>query len=220
MKDDLLNRIKLGEYDKCYLKTNEITAKNTSYIQNDLKLSISISDDQNINENWTIQFKEVTNYQNLIGISYLPYFKIDLEENHPLLWDYIYDSVECELSGVDELKSNSINELIGEIAKCYNENTYGFIKLESNPLLNQIRTKTGNLYFSTNQRIIELTESIFNNYNVNLVKKRIKSGKQKGWSFKPNAKVMLFRNPFISSCKTVRGQTYIVANEIEIKNEA
>lgn len=222
MKNDLINRIKLGDYDNCYLKTNEIIAKNNVYVENDLKLSISISDDLNINEYWTIDFNGVSQYDNLIGLAYMPYFRIDLEDNHPLLWDYIYDSVECELSGLEGLKSNLINELIGEIARCYDENTYGFIKLESNPLLRQIRTKNGNLLFSTNQKIIEITEGIFNKYNVIFLKKQIKTGKLKGWAFKPNAKVMLFRNPHISSTKTVLGQTYIVADEIRINlnNEA
>lgn len=70
--------------------------------------------------------------------------------------------------------------------------------------------------------MIEITEGIFNKYNVNLLKKQMKTGKLKGWAFKPNAKVMLFRNPFISSTKTVLGQTYIVADEIRINlnNEA
>lgn len=216
MKNDLIDRIKLGEYDECYLKTNEIIVKNNAYIQNELKLSIFISDDQNINENWTIEFNGVSQYHDLIGITYMPYFKIDLEDNHPSLWDYLYDSVECELSGLERLKSNLMNELIGEIARCYNENTYGFIDLESNPLLSQFQTKNGNLFFSTNQKMIEITEGIFNKYNVNLLNKQIKTGKQKGWAFKPNAKVMLFRNPFISTTKTVLGQTYIVADEIRI----
>lgn len=218
----LIERIKLGEYENCYLKTNEIIVKNNAYIQNELRLSIFISDDQKVNEYWTIDLKGVSLYHNLIGITYMPYFTIDLEENHPLLWDYLYDSVDCELSGLERLKSNSRNELIGEIAKCYIENTFGFIDLGSNPLLRQIQTRSGNLFFSTNQKMIEITEDIFNKYNVNLLKKQFKTGIQKGWAFKPNAKVILFRNPFISSPKIASGQTYIVADEIiiNIKNEA
>lgn len=214
MKSDLIDRINLGEYDNCYLKTNEIIVKNNAYIQNELKLSIFISDDKNINEYWTIDCNGVRQYQNLNGLPYMPYFKIELEDNHPLLWDYLYDTVDCELCGLEGLKSSVTNELIGEIARCYYENTYGFIKLESNPLISQIKTTNGNLFFSTNQKMIELTEGIFNKYNVSLLNKEIITGIQKGWSFKP--KVMLFRNPFISSTKTVFGQTYIVADEIRI----
>ncbi|MBK9690043.1 MAG: hypothetical protein IPO65_20875 [Saprospiraceae bacterium] len=64
--------------------------------------------------------------------------------------------------------------------------------------------------------MIELTEGIFNKYKVHLLNKKIRTGKQKGWAFRPNAKVVLFRNPFLSSKTTAFGQAYIVADEISI----
>ena len=170
MKHDLIQRIVLGEYKNCYLSTNQIIINNNAYVQNDLKLFLTFSDDM----------------------------------------------VECELTGMQELDSRQMNELIGEVAKCYHENTFGFINLDSNPLLTRFKTKNGNHFFETNQKIIEITEGIFNKYNVHLSNKIIRTGKQKGSAFRPNAKVMIFRNPFISSKKTSFGQTYIVADEISI----
>ncbi|MBK9690030.1 MAG: hypothetical protein IPO65_20790 [Saprospiraceae bacterium] len=61
-----------------------------------------------------------------------------------------------------DLESKQMNELIGELARCYQDNTYGFINLGSNPLLTQFKTKNGNPFFSTNQKMIEITEGIFN----------------------------------------------------------
>jgi hypothetical protein len=216
MQNDLIESIKLGVYDKCFLKTSEIRIKNNGYTQNELKLSIFISDEQDINEYWTIDFIGVAEYHNLMGINYMPFFKIDLEVEHPLLWDYLFDTVECELSGVAGLNSDSLNALTGALARCYYENTYGFIKIESNPLLSQLKRTNGNLFFSTNEKIIEITESIFNQYNIHLLEKQIRRDSQKGWYFRPNAKVLLFRNPFVTSATNASGQTYIVADEIRI----
>ncbi|MBK7790202.1 MAG: hypothetical protein IPJ54_16835 [Saprospiraceae bacterium] len=216
MKTDLINKINLGEYVNCYLKTNQIYIENDAFNQNELKLCLTICDDEHINESWAIDLKGVSHYHNLLGIAYMPYFTIDLEDHHPLLWDYHYDSVECELSGTQDLESKQMNELIGELARCYQDNTYGFINLGSNPLLTPIMASNGNPFFSTNQKMIELTEGIFNKYKVHLLNKKIRTGKQKGWAFRPNAKVMLFRNPFIASMTTAFGQAYIVADEISI----
>lgn len=217
MKPDLINKINLGEYVNCYLKTNQIYIENDAFNQNELKLCLTICDDEHINESWVIDLKGVSHYHNLLGIAYMPHFTIDLEDHHPLLWHYLYDSVECELSGTQDLESKQMNELIGELARCYQDNTYGFINLGSNPLLTQFKTKNGNPFFSTNQKMIEITEGIFNKFNVHLSNKKIMTGKQKGWAFRPNAKVMLFRNPFIFSKTTAFGQAYIVADEISIK---
>lgn len=216
MKHDLIQRIILGEYKNCYLSTNQIIINNNAYVQNDLKLFLTFSDDENVNESWVMEFRGVSHYHNLMSIAYMPHFTIDLEDHHPLLWTYHYDMVECELTGMQELDSRQMNELIGEVAKCYHENTFGFINLDSNQLLTRFKTKNGNHFFETNQKIIEITEGIFNKYNVHLSNKIIRTGKQKGSAFRPNAKVMIFRNPFISSKKTSFGQTYIVADEISI----
>ena len=219
MKTDLINRIKKGKYDKCYLKTSVVKGLNNAFVINKMHLSVHISDDQKINENWTIELSGVIQYHNLIAISYLPYFHISIEENHPLLWNYQFDRVECKLKGIKKLNEKSTNELIGELATSYNEHTYGFLRFETNPLLNPIRNSDGDRLFFTNQKVIEITESIFNKYNITLENKQVITGKQIGLAHKPKAKVLLFRNPFISSAKMIRGQSYIVADEIKFENK-
>ena len=216
MKTDLINKINHGEYVNCYLKTNQIYIENDAFNQNEIKLCLTICDDEHINESWIIDLKGVREYHNLHGISYMPHFTIELENNHPLLWDYLYDTVECELSGTQDLESKQMNEFIGELARCYQDNTYGFVNIESNPLFTPIMDSNGNPFFSTNQKMVEITEGVFNRYNVHLLNKKFLTGKQKGWAFRPNAKVMLFRNPFISSPTSAFGQAYIVADEISI----
>ncbi len=220
MQEEFINRMESGEYDNCFLKTDEISAINNAFISNSLELSIFISDDQKINENWTVEFNGVSYHHNLLGISYMPYFKIYIQKDHPLLWSYQYDSVECELHGVDNLSTKSRNDLIAELADSYLEQTGGFIRFETNPISNPIRNSNGNRLFLTNQKIFEMVEPILRKQKISIEKIITKSGQQKGWAYRPNVKVILIRNPFVSSIKSIYGQTYIVADKINFKKNS
>ena len=222
MENRFIENIRKNKYDKCYLKTSEIKAKNNAFVSNELELSITVSDDQLINENWQIKIKGLSQYHNLIGISYKPYFKIEIENEHPLLWNYKYNLIETELSGIEKLKSVKHNSLIGELANLYANEIGNFVKFETNPISNSMKNSKGKRLFFSNQKLFGMIEPILLKYGITINNFKVKSGAEKGWANKPHAKVMLIRNPFISSKETIGSQTYIIADafSFEMKNES
>ncbi|HMU03508.1 MAG TPA: hypothetical protein PJ990_07775 [Saprospiraceae bacterium] len=144
MQIEFIDNVKNGFYDSCFIKTTEILAINDGYISNSLKLTIFISDEQNISEKWTLTAGGVCNHHNLFSLSYLPYFTIDLEKNHPLLWSYQQNLINCQLKGIEALDYKQKNELIGELANYYSKEAVGFS--ESNPILIQFKIAMEILY--------------------------------------------------------------------------
>lgn len=217
MKNKFFDNINTDKYDKCYLKTSEIKAKNNSFISNELELSITISDDQLINENWLIDVKGLSQYYNLIGISYMPFFKIEIIKDHPLLWNYKYDLIEAKLSGIDKLKPSIQNALIGELANCYLNETGGFIRFETNPISTTKKNNKGERLFFGSQKLFRIIEPILLNYGITTQNLKTKSGAQKGLANKPNVKVMLFRNPFVTPKESIGNHSYIIADKFNFE---
>lgn len=212
MTIEFLDNVKKGIYDSCFIKTTEILAINDGYISNSLKLSIFISDEQNINEKWTLTADGVCNYHNLFSLSYMPYFTINLEEYHPMLWRYEQNLINCQLKGFEILNVKQKNELIGELANYYSKEAVGF--LESHPILNPVRDSNGNLILETNQKVFELIEPILRKHEITIENYQVLSS-QKGSSNHQNLKVLLIRNPFVTSVNAIREQTFIIANELK-----
>jgi len=209
---------KNGKYDSCFLKTTEILAINDGFISNSGNLSFIISDDQNINERWTLTADGGCIYHNLFSLSYMPYFAMDLEENHSLLWRYQEDLINCQLKGFDILNDKQKNELIGELAKYYSKDAGGFF--ESHPILNPIRDSNGNLILETNQKVFELIEPILRKHEITIENYHVLSSNQKGSSNNQNLKVLLIRNPFVTSVNAIREQTFIIANELKFEKNS
>ena len=222
MENELIQRIENSEFESCFLRTNKIVANNNAFVSNNLELNISISDEQIINENWIIKAHGVTSYNNLISASYMPFFTMNILTDHPLLWDFKYESIECELIGINFLEKNRFLELIISLSDCFKNQSGGFIRFDNNPLANQNLNLRDKIVFKSNKKILELIKPIFEEYQIQMNIIEIRTGEQKGWAYKPKAKVLLIRNPFVSSLKLTRGQAYIVADEfiIKRKNEA
>ena len=219
MKTELIHSQENSKYEKCYLKTDEIKAQNNAFNDNEIKLSISISDDLKTNEKWVIVANGVNQYHNLIGISYMPYFKIEIEDDHPLLWDYNYNRIETELSGIENLAPTVQNEMIAEIAKVYLEDLGGFIKFETNPISTPLKNSKGEKLFITNQKLYNLIEPILLKHGISINQIDIKPKTQKRRANKSKAKVLLFRNPFVTSRKSIKGHSYIIAAEFMIEQK-
>ncbi len=221
MKREFIENIKTGKYKNCYLKTSEVKATNNSFISNELKLSLTISDDQLINENWEIEIIGLRQYHNLIGISYKPYFNIEIKKDHPLLWNYKYDLIEAELGGMDELKPSAKNSLVGELATLYLNDFGGFVKFETNPISKELKNSEGKRLFFSNQKLFGMVAPILLNYGISSKILKVKSEGQKRWTNTPDAKVMLFRDPFITSEGSLGNCSYIIADDFnfELKNE-
>ncbi len=215
MQIEFIDKVKKGIYESCFIMTTEILAINDAYNSNSIKLSIFISDEENINEKWTLTADGVCNHHNLFSLSYLPYFTIDLEENHPLLWSYQQNLIKCQLKGIEALDYKQKNELIGELANYYSKEAVGFT--ESNPILNPIRDSSGNLILETNQKVFDMIEPILRKHKITIENYKVVSSNQMRSSNSPSLRVLLFRNPFVTSINAIRRQTFIIANEIKFE---
>ena len=95
---------------------------------NNFKINIYIENEnepENTNrEDWQIVAHQTIEIENIFSPIYLPYIKLSLLEEHPLLWKFKYDILDCELSG----KLENHFEFTSKLHWLYEKETGGFIK--------------------------------------------------------------------------------------------
>lgn len=93
-----------GFYSKWNLKLNSINGQIKSYNDNVLEINLTVENESGLGntekENWKIEVEQVTKVNDIFRPIYLPYIRLSIQEEHPLLWDFKYDELICEISSV------------------------------------------------------------------------------------------------------------------------
>ncbi|MBT2161942.1 hypothetical protein [Zobellia barbeyronii] len=167
-------------------------------------------------EYWRLTTHETVDFNGIYADLYLPYIKLKILTDHPLLWTYNKAELECELINFPENPSEFIGDLFFECKKV----TGNWIPLHKNFWdLNDYYKKNGKRNLSIPKPLKEPIEKICKKHGIEFKVKNETDGYDKGYAHRPNTKLLIFGNEDISPNNFSLGQPYIIADEFIASRE-
>ena len=162
-------------------------------------------------EHWNLISHQTIDYKSIFADLYLPYIKLKILTDHPLLWTFNKPELECELKNFPKNPSEFIGDLFFE----YEKLTGNWIPVHKNFFsLNESYFKIkGKTNIRIQEPLKEPIERICNKHGIEFNVKNIKDGIEKGYAYRPNAKLLIFGNEDVSPNDFSLGQPYIIADE-------
>ena len=159
-------------------------------------------------EYWKVIAHKAIQFNNLFAPIYLPYVKLRLLDDHPLLWEFKTDELECELTGEPE----NYHEFVGVLYHTFEENAGNWITFDKR-LFNMAGSKPAEwkkaltIPEPMRQPIMNVCKDFGIEFRVN----EVISGDNKGYTNRPDLKLLMFGNEDVSSYDFNLGQPYIIA---------
>ncbi|WP_024479292.1 hypothetical protein [Cellulophaga baltica] len=161
-------------------------------------------------EHWKLIAHQTIDFNGIYADSYLPYVKLKILTDHPLLWNYNKPVLEFELIGFPENPSEFMGDLFFE----YEKVTGNWIPLHKDFYgLNNYYKQHGKRYFSIPKPLKESIEKVCKKHGIDFKLIKERDGRDKGYANRPNAKLLIFGNEDISPNDFSSGQPYIIAEE-------
>ncbi|MEO9075721.1 MAG: hypothetical protein ABI263_00345 [Gelidibacter sp.] len=162
-------------------------------------------------EHWRLIAHKTIDFNGIYANLYLPYIKLKILTDHPLLWTYNKAELECELIKFPENPSEFIGDLFFE----YEKLTGNWIPVHKNFWsLNESYYKTkGIRNLSIPKPLREPIKKVCEKHGIEFKVKKETEGYDKGYSNRPNAKLLIFGNEDVSPNNFSLGQPYIIAEE-------
>ncbi|WP_299016208.1 hypothetical protein [uncultured Polaribacter sp.] len=161
-------------------------------------------------EHWRLIAHETIDFNGIYADLYLPYIKLKILIDHPLLWTYNKAELECELIKYPENPSEFMGDLFFE----YEKVAGNWIPLHKNFWdLNEYYKQNGKRNLSIPKPLKESIEKVCKKHGIDFKVKKETDGYDKGYSNRPNAKLLIFGNEDISPNNFNLGQPYIIADE-------
>ncbi|AHM59335.1 hypothetical protein D770_05340 [Flammeovirgaceae bacterium 311] len=161
-------------------------------------------------EYWKIIAHKAIKFDKLYAPIYLPYVKLRVLYDHPLLWDYKSDKLECELNGIPD----NYNEFVGVLYHTFDEYAGNWILL-NNSLFNAHGSSS-----KARKRIMTIPEpmkqpvlKVCQDFGIDFHVTHVSSGRDKGYAYRPNAKLLMFGNEDVCDFASNLGQPYIIAED-------
>ena len=161
-------------------------------------------------EEWKITCRNTENFNGFFSELMLPYVKLKILENHPLLLKYHENEFECEIKG----KPENVNEFIGEISNVLEKETGNWITV------NEYFWNNEEYYKKYSTRTIRIPKSLEKSIKDVCKKHHLyfkitneTVGEGKGYADKPKAKVLIFGNEDVSPNDFFLNQSFIIAEE-------
>lgn len=200
-------------YQNCdfYLESKQlITSKN----QLELIFSINqISYDIPVEyKEWKIICNKFIGSSRLDNKFLMPYIKIAILKEHPLLWEFHEDENECFIKGTPK----NLKEFYGEFDIILEEKTGNWIKLTDNFWnLKNYFEKDVEKYLPLSNSMAKIVQDICKTHNIDFKIKKKKIGADKGWNNLPNSQLLILGNEQIVSHNYNLKQSYIIAENFE-----
>jgi hypothetical protein len=157
---------------------------------------------------WKIISNRTIEFKNFHNSNLLPYVKIKIIENHPLLWNFHEDNYECVLNGFPEKP----NEFIGDLHFEFENLTGNWLNLnEFIHNINEYYKKNNSTTISIPKSVKDIFEKVCLKHKVELNIENIKKNHKKGFTNRPNAKLLIFGNEDVCPNDYNLFQPYIIA---------
>ena len=161
-------------------------------------------------EEWKLTCRNTESFNGFFYELMLPYVKLKILENHPLLLKFHESELECEIKG----KPENLNEFIGEISNVLEKETGNWITV------NEYFWNSEEQFRLYSHRIICIPKSlersikqVCEKHKLSFIVKNEIIGDDKGYADKPKAKVLIFGNEDVSPNDFFLNQSYIIAEE-------
>lgn len=201
-------------YNNYNLKLETVNGKIESHSNNTFELDIVLDNDTgystSINENWKIIAHQVIEVNGIFRSTYLPYTKLCLLDEHPLLWKFKYDQLHCILSG--DLKR--FDEFTSKLHWLYEKHTGGFISWRRDFWgLKHLLNDKKKISVSINTKTYDFISQFVERFGLTIEITEIWEGTRKGFSNRPEAKILFLGNPDVCPNNLNLGQPFIIADD-------
>lgn len=147
---------------------------------------------------------------------YLPYIKLKILNDHPLLWAFNKREFECELKGFPKNPSEFIGDLFFE----YEKVTGNWIPVHVDFWnLNKYFKSRGERFISIKEPLKDSVEKVCQKHGVDFVVTNVVEGAGRGSLNRPDAKLLIFGNEDITPNEFNLGQPFIIADEFTAKRQ-
>ncbi|WP_299673227.1 hypothetical protein [uncultured Tenacibaculum sp.] len=161
-------------------------------------------------EYWRLITHNTIKFRKLFSEQYLPYIKLRILDEHPLLWTFHKNELECELQGFP----NNPSQFIGDLYFAYEQNSGNWIEL--NKHFFNVRE-----HFKNNRKMnLRIPEplakpirEVCEKHEIGFKVENVIKDYKKGYAYRPNAKLLIFGNEDVSSNYFNLGQPYIIGDE-------
>jgi len=175
-----------------------------------------ILDEQDLNggridvEHWKLISHQTIDFKGIYADLYLPYIKLKILTDHPLLWTFTRPELECELINFPKNPSKFIGDLFFE----YEKLTGNWIFVHENfwNLSESYKSKE-QTNIEIQEPLKEPIEKVCKKHGIEFKVKNVQDGFDKGYANRPNAKLLIFGNEDVSPNDFNLGQPYIIADE-------
>ncbi|MBQ0733428.1 hypothetical protein [Aquimarina celericrescens] len=158
-------------------------------------------------QKWRLTAHRCESFHNMYQKFFMPYIQLKLHTNHPLLWQYKSDILECELINYPK----KIDVFLGQMYKAYVRISNNWIQASNNFFATEYAyKKKGRTIINIPENLKEGVEKVCNDQGVIFKVKNIKE--QEDYNLK-NLKVLIFGNDYISPDGFNMGQPYIIAHD-------
>jgi hypothetical protein len=164
---------------------------------------------QNV-ELWKLITHRTIDFKGIFVNLYLPYIKLKVLTDHPLLWTYNKAELECELRGFPKNPSEFMGDLFFE----YEKFTGNWIPINTDFwALNEKYKQNGKRNLSIPKPLKEPIERVCKKHGIDFIIKKETEGYDKGYTNRPDAKLLIFGNEDVCPNDFNLNQPFIIADE-------
>ncbi len=156
---------------------------------------------------WTLTAHRCHYFHNMFQSVYLPYIKVRLLDEHPLLWNYKSNVAHCELIGYPK----DIDKFLGQIYQTYIKITGNWIQATEHFFATEYAYKNnGKMHLIIPENLKESIQKICEIHDINFLTHKIEESDTYKFN---NLKVLMFGNETLSPYDFNLKQPYIIAEE-------
>lgn len=161
-------------------------------------------------EHWRLISHNTISFNGIFSEQYLPYIKLKILTEHPLLWTFNKNELECELNGFPTNES----AFIGDLFFAYEKHAGNWLPINMDFYnIKEYYKRNGKMNIGISEPLAEPIRAVCEKHGIEFNVENIIKDFDKGYTYRPNAKLLIFGNEDVSSNNFNLGQHYIIADE-------
>ncbi len=161
---------------------------------------------------WKIISHNTIKYKNLNNRILLPYIKIKILDNHPLLWNYKEEIYRIEFQKFPK----NLSEFIGDLTIKFEKITGNWVNLNQHLFnINEYCKRNSSAKIMIPKSLRLIFEDTCKKHEVSFNIEKVLEQYDRNFDYKPNVKLLIFGNDDVSPNSYNLNQPYIIADSFE-----